>query len=136
MSKYLIVAFVILIIGFSSFFVYTAVRGKNNSESQTGNEISLDTYQKDGKLYADITATAAGFSPNKLNLNSNTEIILRAKNINNYSCTSVIRIAKLNILEKLPYNGEKEIVIPPQPAGTKLIATCSSGANTIQMNFY
>lgn len=136
MGKYLVLTLIISIIGISSFFVYTAVRGNTDTSSQNSIEITLDTYEKNGKLYADITATPDGFNPKKLNLNSNTEIILKAKSINNYSCTSVISIAKLNILEKLPYDGEKEIIIPPQPAGTKLTATCSTGANTIQMNFY
>ena len=77
----------------------------------------------------------AGYTPNEVTLPANKETVLKFLTNNTYDCSASLSIPKLGIEKFLPPNGETEVTLPPQVAGTEVIAGCASGSYSFKIKF-
>lgn len=73
-----------------------------------------------------ITASNAGYSPNKFTVQSGQPATLNIVTKNNFSCTSIFTIPSLGITKNLPPTGAIQITFTPTQPGP-LIFTCGMG---------
>jgi sulfite exporter TauE/SafE len=81
-----------------------------------------------------IEVGAYGYSPNQVTVPANQEVNLHMVTKEVWTCARSFYIPSLNLGQLLPPEGETVITIPPQPAGKRILFTCSMGMYTGVIN--
>lgn len=119
-----IVLAVILIVG-------VILSGNNTDNTATANNVIQST---DGTQIVKITARG-GYTPKFSEAKADTPTILRISTKNTFDCSALLTIPKLGITRNLPPNGDTDIAIDPQKAGTLLDVSCAMGMYYFQVKF-
>jgi plastocyanin domain-containing protein len=77
----------------------------------------------------------AGYNPREVTLPANTDSVINFVTDNTYDCSASLLIPKLQIERFLPPTGTTSVAIPPQSAGTEIIAGCSMGMYSFKIKF-
>ena len=115
--------------------IFLFFNGIAKGQTQTAqNEILGKTDTVEGIQYLDLTAKG-GYFPSVINAKADIETILRVKTASTFDCSSALTIPKLKIRKNLPPTASTEVLIGAQPAGTKLLGTCSMGMYSFNLVF-
>lgn len=102
----------------------------SNQEELIENIITMEN----GKQIINLKAKA-GYSPMYIEAMSEVETILRVSTKNTFDCSSALLIPSLDVQKNLPANGDTDITIVPQKAGTEIDGTCSMGMYNFKIKF-
>lgn len=141
-AKIFLVVMVVIVVGFVGMIaLMSGGKGKNvlsgisDAGSDNGDSSVVST-NGEGKQVIDLTSKSGGYSPRIISAKSGIETILKVTSKNSYGCERSLRIPKLDLAENLPVNGQTEMNLGVQEAGSKLVGSCSMGMYTFVINFH
>ena len=122
-------AMVALTLAFGGYLLFGGVasEGGKNTESQTGNNVSM----VDGKQVIEIRAKG-GYLPRVSTAKAGIPTTLRVNTTGTFDCSSALRIPSLKVSKNLPANGVTDIDLGTLAAGT-LQGNCSMGMYPFQI---
>lgn len=120
---------VILIIALLVGVIVILGSGSNNDSTI----VAGDTLES-GKQVITIN-TKGGYSPNNITAKAGTPSILRFATKNTFDCSTALVIKQLNISKNLPPNGNTDIEVPAQVAGSVINGSCSMGMYFFEIKF-
>lgn len=121
------------VVGIPLILLTLAMFSGSPRSTNTGNQQQIVI--EDGTQILELTARG-GYFPSILNAMAETPTVLRVITKNTFDCSSALTIPSLNIAKNLPVNGQTDIQIPNQKAGSEILVTCSMGmySSTIKFN--
>lgn len=130
----LISIFLIGALMIGGFFVGRSVNSTGGSSEEVDQESGSNVITESGKQIIEITAKG-GYTPRVTTASSGVPTVIRVKTQGTFDCSSSLVIPSMNIRKTLPQNGETDIEIPAQQAGSSLQGLCSMGMYSFTVNF-
>lgn len=124
----------VILFGISAIIVLGLIVLVSNRPASTTVSTSNVSTDTSGNQVIRIDAKN-GYTPKLSEAKAGSPVTLRVSTKNTFDCSTALTIPSLRISKNLPFNGETDIEIPAQTAGTVLTATCSMGMYSFQIRF-
>ncbi len=112
--------------------IFASGSSTSNGVRDTAN--ANNVHMENGQQVIELNAKG-GYSPQTSYAKADIQSTLRIRTNGTFDCSSFVVIPSIGFRDSLPQTGEKDVVIPPQKAGSTLQGFCGMGMYNFKIQF-